>query len=82
MHRLALLAFTVLGAGCYPTSNICGSHPETVTGPDGGLVPCTRGEDCPLPDSMIVCESDSPLQWDCMRCEDTHCVLHVAELCR
>lgn len=84
MRWLAALAASssFLLSGCYPESNLCGNHREPVTGPDGGAVGCVRGEDCPLPGVTQVCTTDNEYQRDCMACEDSVCVHHVAEICR
>lgn len=84
LHWLTTLAAAsaFLLSGCYPESNLCGNHPEPVEGADGGPVGCVRGEDCPLAGTTIVCSNNNPYQRDCMACEASVCVHHVAEICR
>ncbi|MBX5480599.1 MAG: hypothetical protein IRZ16_01940 [Myxococcaceae bacterium] len=71
-----------LWVACYPTTFVCGEHPEPLTR-DGGEIACTRAEDCPRLATEQLCTTTRPVvEAPCVACDELRCVRHVAEDCR
>ncbi|MFO0595628.1 MAG: hypothetical protein U0228_09995 [Myxococcaceae bacterium] len=57
------------------------AHRETLTGLDGGSVPCVQHADCPRPSSTLVCGMTEDQTRECIGCEQNTCVHWVPGAC-